>query len=129
MLPSEQAAQQHLGTVGVLPAAELGSRGLPVFYHAQGARAATRDPHSAQQENEPEMNGGDKEQGAREVVLDLAYTARNASLLQVASNAAAQEYSQDRGPFNRRLEERSSPGHRSTPDSDLEVRHTDGLLM
>lgn len=128
MLPSEQAAQQHLGTVGVLPAAELSSRGLPVFYHPQGARAATatRDPHSAQQENEPEMNGGDKEQGAREVVLD--YTARNASLLQVASNSAVQEYSQDRGPMNRRLEERSSPGQRSTPDSDLEVQQVVGRL-
>ncbi len=125
MLPSEQAAQQHLGTVGVLPAAEVSSRGMPVFYHPQGARAATatRDPHSAQQENEPEMNGGDKEQGAREVVLDSPYTARNARLLQVASSSAAQEHSHDRGLQSRRLEERSSPGQRSTPDSDLEVRH------
>lgn len=131
MLPSEQAAQQHLGTVGVLPAAEVSSRGMPVFYHPQGARTATatRDPHSAQQENEPEMNGGDKEQGAREVVLDSSYTARNARLLQVASSSAAQEHSHDRGLQSRRLEERSSPGQRSTPDSDLEVRHTDGLLM
>lgn len=129
MLPSEQAAQQHLGTLGVMPATELSSRGLSVFYHPQGARAASRDPHSAQQENEPEMNGGDKEQGAREVVLDSAYTARNTRLLQVASNCAAQEYSQDRGLLNRRLEERSSPGQRSTPDSDLEVRNTDGLLI
>lgn len=126
MLPSEQAAQQHLGI-----ATEVSSRGMPVFYHPQGARAATatRDPHSAQQESEPEMNGGDKEQGAREVVLDSVYTARNARLLQVASSSAVQEHSQDRGLQNRRLEERSSPGQRSTPDSDLEVRHTDGLLM
>lgn len=130
MLPSEQAAQQHLGTVGVLPTSELSSRGLPVFYHPQGARAATatRDPHSAQQENEPEINGGDKELGAREVILDPAYTARNASLLQVASNSGAQEYSQDRGPLNRRLEERSSPGQRGTPDSDLEVQQVVGRL-
>lgn len=130
MMPSEQAAQQHLGTVGVLPATEVSSRGMSVFYHAQGTRAATatRDLHSAQQENEPEMNGGSKEQGAREVVLDSAYIARNARLLQVISSSAAQEHSQDRGPHNRRLEERSSPGQRSTPDSDLEVRHTASLL-
>lgn len=130
MLPSEQAAQQHLGTVGVLPATELSSRGMPVFYHPQGARAATatRDCHSSQQENEPEMNGGDKEQGAREVLPDSAYTARNARLLQVASSSAAQEHSQEKVLQNRRLEERSSPGQRSTPDSDLEVQQVVGRL-
>lgn len=131
MLPSEQAAQQHLSTIGVLPATELSSRGMPVFYHPQGARAATatRDPHGAQQENEPEMNGGDKEQGTREVVPDSAYNARNARLPQVAPSSAAQDPSQDRGLQNRRLEERSSPGQRSTPDSDLEVRDIDGVLL
>ncbi|XP_042273854.1 ataxin-1-like [Thunnus maccoyii] len=130
MLPSEQAAQQHLGTVGVLPATELSSRGMPVFYHPQGARAATatRDPHSAQQENEPEMNGGDKEQGSREVVPESAYTSRNARLQQVAPSSAAQEHNQDRSLQSRRLEERSSPGQRSTPDSDLEVQQVVGRL-
>jgi len=130
MLPSEQAAQQHLGTVGVLPTAELTSRGMPLFYHPQGSRAAsaTRDCHSSQQENEAEMNGGDKEHGTREVVPDSAYTARNAHLPQGASSSAAQEHSQERVFQNRRLEGRNSPGQRSTPDSDLEVRHTDGLL-
>lgn len=131
VLPSEQAAQQHLGTVGVLPATEVSSRGMPVFYHPQGTRAATatRDPLSGQQENEPEMNGGDKEQGAREiVVVDPAYTARNSRLLQVASSSAAQEHSQDRGLQNRRQEGRSSPGQRSTPDSDLEVQQVVGRL-
>ncbi|XP_068429315.1 ataxin-1-like [Clinocottus analis] len=125
---AEQAAQQHLGNVGVLPTTELSSRGLPVFYHSQGSRVAARDPHSAQQENEPEMNGGDKEQGARELVLDSAYAARNPRLLQGASNAFAQDYSQDRGSLSRRLEERSSPGQRSTPDSDLEVQQVVGRL-
>lgn len=131
MLPSEQAAQQHLGTVGVLPTKDVSSRGMPVFYHAQGARAATvaRDPHSAPQENEPEMNGGDKEQGSREVVLDSAYIAKNARLLPAVSSSAAQEHGQDRGLQNRWLEERSSPGRTSTPDSDLEVRHSSCLLM
>ncbi|XP_058485607.1 ataxin-1-like [Solea solea] len=119
MLPPEQAAPQHLGTVGVLPAAELSSRGLPVFYHPQGARAAiaTHDLHNARQESEPEMNGRDKEQGVREVFPDSVYAARNARLLQVV-----QEHNQDRGLQNRRLEERNSPGQRSTPDSDLEVQ-------
>lgn len=131
MLPSEHSAQQHLGTIGVLPATELSSRGMPVFYHPQGARAAaaTRDPHSAQHENEPEMNGGDKEQGAREVVPDLAYAARSARLQQVAPSPTAQDQSQDRGLQSRRQEERSSPGQRSTPDSDLEVRCVDSFLM
>uniref|UniRef100_A0A3P8SW28 Ataxin 1 like n=1 Tax=Amphiprion percula TaxID=161767 RepID=A0A3P8SW28_AMPPE len=129
MLPSEQAAQQHLGTVGVLPAAELSSRGMPVYYHPQGVRApATRDSHSSQQENEPEMNGGVKEQGVREAVPESAYTARNTRLLQVASSSAAQEHSQDKVLQNRRLEERSSPGQRSTPDSDLEVQQVVGRL-
>lgn len=120
MLPSEQAAQQHLSTIGVLPAAELSSRGLPLFYHPQGARpsAATRDPHGAQQENEPEMNGGDKEQA----VQDLAYAARNARLPQVAPGSASQDPNQDRGLQSRRRDDRGSPGQRSTPDSDLEVR-------
>lgn len=131
MLPSEQAAQQHLGTVGVLPAKDVSSRGMPIFYHAQGARAATatRDPHGAQQENEPEMNGGDKEQGTREVALDSAYAAKNARLLQAVSSLSGQEHSHERGLPNRRLEERCSPGQPSTPDSDLEVRHTHGPLM
>ncbi|XP_029980650.1 ataxin-1-like [Sphaeramia orbicularis] len=128
MLPSEQAAQQHLGTIGVLPATELSSRGIPVFYHPQGARAATRDPHSAQQENEPEMNGGDKDHGAREVLPDMAYSARNAHLPPATSSSAAQEHSQDRNLQSQRMEERSSPGQRSTPDSDLEVQQVVGRL-
>ncbi|KAF3686425.1 Ataxin-1-like Brother of ataxin-1 [Channa argus] len=132
MLPSEQAAQQHLGTVGLLPASELSSRGVPVFYPSQGARAASattsRDHHGVQQENAPEMNGGDKEQGAREVVPDSAYTSRNARLSHVVPISASQDHSQDRGLQNRRLEERGSPGRRSTPDSDLEVQQVVGRL-
>ncbi|XP_030580754.1 ataxin-1-like [Archocentrus centrarchus] len=131
MLPSEQAAQQHLSAVGVLPAPELSSRGMPVFCHPQGARAGTaaRDFHSSQQENELEMNGGDKEQGAREGIPELVYTARNARLPQVATSSASQEHSQDKILQNRRLEERSSPGQRSTPDSDLEVQQVVGRLV
>ncbi|XP_061599441.1 ataxin-1-like [Cololabis saira] len=130
ILSSEQAAQQHLGTVGVVPATEFSSRGMPVFYHPQGGRdaSAPRDYQSSQQENEAELNGGDKEQGVREGIPDSAYSARKAHLQQVASSSAAQEHSQERVLQNRRLEGRSSPGQRSTPDSDLEVQQVVGRL-
>lgn len=126
MLPSEQATQQHLSAVGVLPAKDVSSRGMSVFYHAQGARAATtnRDSHGAQRENEPEMNGGDKEQGMREAVLESGHIAKNTRLLQATCSSMAQEHSHDRSTLNRRLDDRSSPGQPRTPDSDLEVRHT-----
>ncbi|XP_061133272.1 ataxin-1-like [Syngnathus typhle] len=122
MLPSEQAAQQHLGAVGVMSAAELSSRGMPVYYHPQGATRATasRDSHGAHQEKEPEINGGDKEQGARELSLDSSYPGRNARVQQVAAISAAHEPNQRR--------QLSSPGHRSTPDSDLEVQQVVGSL-
>lgn len=102
MLSSEQAAQQHLGT-----AKDVSPRGMPVLYHAQGARAAVanRDAHGAQHEAEPEVNGREPEQGMREALLEPAHLAK----------------SHDRGLLSRRLEERSSPGQPGTPDSDLEV--------
>ncbi|KAM4743717.1 ataxin-1-like [Anableps anableps] len=130
MMPSEQAAQQHIGTIGVIPAPEISSRGMPVFYQPQGSRgaSATGDCHNPQQGNEAEINGGDKEQGVREVLQDSAYTSRNAHLQQVASSSASQEHSQERVLQNRRLEGRSSPGQRSTPDSDLEVQQVVGRL-
>ena len=123
-LSSEQAAQQDLGAVGVLPTMELSPRGVPVFYHPQGTRAAptARELHGRQQEADREVNGGEREQGAREMLQDSVYVARNARLLQVACGSAALEHFQDRGLKSRRLEERASPGQRSTPDTDLEVR-------
>ncbi|XP_061610606.1 ataxin-1-like [Phyllopteryx taeniolatus] len=122
MLPSEQVAQQHLSTVGVMSATELSSRGMPLFYHPQGAARApaSRDTHSMHQEKEPEINGGDKGQGARELALDSSYPGRNARVQQVTAIPAAHEPNQ-----KRRL---SSPGHRSTPDSDLEVQQVVGSL-
>lgn len=131
MLSSEQAAQQHLGAVGVLPAKDVSSRGMPVFYHAQGARAAiaNRDAHGAQHEHEPEVNGREPEPGTREALLEPGQLAKNARLLHATCTSAAQEHGHDRGVLSRRLEERSSPGQPSTPDSDLEVsrgeRHAD----
>ncbi|XP_077569937.1 ataxin-1-like [Stigmatopora nigra] len=114
MLPSEEAAQQHLSAVGVVSATELGSRGVPVFYHAQGPARATND---VQQEKEPEMNGGSKEQVGRDLPLDF-YAVRNARVQQIAAVPPAHEANQ-----KRRL---SSPCHRSTPDSDLEVQQVVG---
>ncbi|XP_057708003.1 ataxin-1-like [Corythoichthys intestinalis] len=121
MLPSEQAAQQHLSAVGVVSAAELGSREMPVFYHPQGAAraAASRDGQDVHQEKEPEMNGGGKDQVARELPCD-SYAGRNARVQQVAAVLPAHEPNQ-----KRRL---SSPCHRSTPDSDLEVQQVVGSL-
>uniref|UniRef100_A0A1A8RZZ5 Ataxin 1-like n=3 Tax=Nothobranchius TaxID=28779 RepID=A0A1A8RZZ5_9TELE len=119
ILPSEPAAQQHLGAVGVLSATELNTRGMPVFYQAQGSHTASAagDCHSSQQENEAEINGGDKEQGVK-----------NSHSAQVASRSAVQEHIQERVLQSRRLEGRSSPGQRSTPDSDLEVQQVVGCL-
>ncbi|XP_029701950.1 ataxin-1-like, partial [Takifugu rubripes] len=120
MLSSEQAAQQHLGAVGVLPAKDVSPRGMPVLYHAQGARAAiaNRDAHASQHETEPEMNGREPEPGMREAVLELGHLAKNTRL----------EHGHDRGLLSRRLEERSSPGQPGTPDSDLEVQQVVGRL-
>ncbi|XP_038159419.1 ataxin-1-like [Cyprinodon tularosa] len=130
IMPSEQAAQQHISTIGVIPAPEISSRGLPVFYQPQGSRgpSATSDSHIPLQGNDTEINGSDKEQGVREILQDSAYSSRNAHLQQVASSSAMQEQSQERVLQNRRLEGRSSPGQRSTPDSDLEVQQVVGRL-
>ncbi|XP_047219744.1 ataxin-1-like [Girardinichthys multiradiatus] len=130
IMPSEQAAQQHIGTIGVIPAPEISSGRMPVYYQHQGSRgvSGTSDCHNLQQGNEAEINGGDKEQGVREVLLDSAYTSRNAHVQQVATSSAAQEHSQERVLQNRRLEGRISPGQPSTPDSDLEVQQVVGRL-
>lgn len=127
ILPSEQLAQQHLGTSGVPPAAEVNSRGMAIFYQPQGSRAAsaTSDCHSSQQETITEINGGGKEQSIREVGPDSAYASRNAHLSQVTTGSAPQE----RVLQSRRLEGQNSPGQRSTPDSDLEVRNIYNMLM
>uniref|UniRef100_A0A8C8HQE7 AXH domain-containing protein n=1 Tax=Oncorhynchus tshawytscha TaxID=74940 RepID=A0A8C8HQE7_ONCTS len=131
MLTSEQAAQ-HQQHLGALPAAELSPRGVPVFYHSRGTRAAPApwDPYSGEQETDGdrEVNGGEREQAAREMLQDSVYNARNARLLQAASASAALEHAQDRSLKSRRLDERASPGQRSTPDTDLEVQQVVGCL-
>lgn len=121
MLSSEHAPPQHLGTV--LPAAELGARGVPVFYHAQGVRGTSA--HSSHPGNEREMNGGDKGHGSREALTDVAHSVKNAHLSQLISSSS----SQDRHLQACRSEDRSSPSQRSTPDSDLEVQQVVGRLV
>lgn len=118
VLPSEQsAAQTQLGTLGMLPAAELSQRGVNILYHpAIRGIQPQRDMHSSQLEQEREVNGGDREH--RETHQDAVYLARNVRLLE----------SQDKTLKSRRQEGRISPGQRSTPDTDLEVQQVVGRL-
>lgn len=124
VLSSDQAAaaaqQQQLGAVGVLSAAELSPRGVPVFYHTPRAQASRE---AMEQERERELNGGEREQhAARELLQNSTHAHRNARLLQAAPGAPALDSQhQERGLKGRRPDERASPGQRSTPDTDLEV--------
>ncbi|KAL7854831.1 hypothetical protein SRHO_G00170210 [Serrasalmus rhombeus] len=126
VLSSEQAAaQQQLSAVGMLPAAELSPRGVPVFYHPSGS---TRSVQPQREEQEREVNGGEREHGGREPHQDTVYAVRNARPLQAVPGAAALEPQQDRSLKIFRHEGRASPGQRSTPDTDLEVQQVVGRL-
>nr|XP_055068867.1 ataxin-1-like [Misgurnus anguillicaudatus] len=129
VLPSEQAAAQtQLGTVGMLPAAELSPRGVNLFYHpAVRGIQPQRDMHSSPLEQEREVNGGDREHEGRETHQDTIYLARNARLVQAAPGTTVLEQ-QDKTLKSRRQEGRMSPGQRSTPDTDLEVQQVVGRL-
>ncbi|XP_012994051.2 ataxin-1-like, partial [Esox lucius] len=128
MLTSEPVAQ-HQQHLSVLPTTELSPRGVPVFYHPQGTRAVPppRDPYTGQQETDREVNGGEREH-SREMLQESVYMNRNARPLQTASASVMQEQAQDRSLKSRRLDERASPGQRSTPDTDLEVQQVVGRL-
>ncbi|KAJ8339958.1 hypothetical protein SKAU_G00345910 [Synaphobranchus kaupii] len=114
--PSGPAVRQHL---------ELNPRvAPPVFYHHHtGCRADYRDPHP---EREKEVNGGEEEEeeeeeerGGREPAQDRAYSSRGPRVLHAAPPGSMEaERPQDRAA--RRFEARGSPGHRNTPDTDLE---------
>ncbi|KAJ0002101.1 hypothetical protein NQD34_001897 [Periophthalmus magnuspinnatus] len=119
MLPSEQGPQQHLGSG--LPGAELGSRGVPVFYHPHGVRASAAS--GIHQASEREMNGRDKCHGSREILTDVTHPVKNVHLPQ-STSFSTQEETQTCRP-----EDRSSPCQRSTPDSDLEVQQVVGRLV
>ncbi|XP_072320776.1 ataxin-1-like [Eucyclogobius newberryi] len=123
MLSSEQASQQHIGSV--LTGAELGSRGVPVFYHPQGVRAPTAS--SIHLASDREMNGRDKFDGSRDVLTDVTHSVKN--LPHSTSSFSTQEDNQNKSLQMRRPEDRSSPCQRSTPDSDLEVQQVVGRLM
>ncbi|KAK1798884.1 hypothetical protein P4O66_006675 [Electrophorus voltai] len=132
VLSSEQAAaQQQLGAVGVLPAAELSPRTVPVFYQPSGSARAThlqRDPHGCPLEQEREVNGGEREHEGREHNQDTAYLARSVRPPQAAPGGVILELQPDRIQKSRRQEGRASPGQRSTPDMDLEVQQVVGRL-
>ncbi|KAG9336912.1 hypothetical protein JZ751_030025 [Albula glossodonta] len=124
VLSPEQVAQQQqqLGLAGGLPTGELSPRGVPVFYHRSGTRVAYRDEHgTTQEEREREVNGGEQEKVGRELLHDSMYSPRSVRPLQAASSSTAPNSLQDRPLVTRRNEDRGSPGHRSTPDTDLEV--------
>lgn len=125
VLRSEQAAAQtQLGTIGMLPTAELSPREVNVLYHpAIRGIQPQRDMHSSPLEQEREVNGGDREH--RETHQDAVFLARNARLLQAATALE----SQDKTLKSRRQEGRVSPGQRSTPDTDLEVWFTGSFVM
>ncbi|XP_036391678.1 LOW QUALITY PROTEIN: ataxin-1-like [Megalops cyprinoides] len=132
VLSPEQAAQQHVGIVGGLPASEVSPRGVPVFYHL-GSREAPaalsyRDSHNAQQEQDKEVNGEEEQQGERELLQDSDYSSRGTRPPHVVPNSTTGDHLQDRSPAAQRHEERGSPAHRSTPDTDLEVQQVVGHL-
>lgn len=123
MLPSEQAPQQHLGPI--LSGAELGSQGVPVFYHPQGLRASAAS--GVHQTSEQEINGGDKSHRSRDVLTDVGHGVKNVRLQ--PSSSPAQDHSQNNPIQAPQSEGRGSPSQRSTPDSDLEVQQVVSRLV
>ncbi|GAA6077984.1 ataxin-1-like [Tachysurus ichikawai] len=128
VLASEQAAtsssssssssqQQTLGTIGMIPTADR----IPVFYHTS-ASDRTVQHQSGSMEQDREVNGGDRENG-RDYMQDVVYVVRNAAVR--PQHGPAMDL-QDRKIC--RQEGRASPGHRSTPDTDLEVQQVVGRL-
>lgn len=110
---SSSSSQQALGAIGMIPAAER----VPVFYYTSASDRAAQ-PQSGPTEQGREVNGGDRSENGRESMQDVVYVARNAAA-RPAHGASAEL--QDRKIY--RQEGRASPGQRSTPDTDLEVRH------
>lgn len=105
------SSQQPLGPIGMIPMAEH----VPVFYHTSDSDRATQTL-SGSMEQDREVNGGDRENG-RESLQDMVYVARNAVARPQQSTTMEL---QDRKIC--RSDGRASPGQRSTPDTDLEVR-------
>lgn len=125
LLPSEQGPQKQLGPI--LPGAELGSRGVPVFYHPQGLR--TTAASSVHQMSEREVNGGDKTHRFRDALTDVGHPVKNVHLQQLTSSSPALDNSQNNLLQPRLPEARGSPSQRSTPDSDLEVQQVVSRLV
>lgn len=124
VLASEQAvassssSQQPLGAIGMIPTAER----VPVFYHTSASDRAVQH-QSGSMEQDREVNGGDRENG-RENLQDMVYMVRNAAArLQQSTAMELQERRMCR------QEGRVSPGQRSTPDTDLEVREFSFIFL
>ncbi|KAJ8343737.1 hypothetical protein SKAU_G00310660 [Synaphobranchus kaupii] len=119
--------EQHLGPVGGMAAGEVSPRGVAAFYHHPGSRAAQVAPAVAYRDarGAQELNGGEEERGARELLQDSVYSARAAW---PAASSTTADSLQDRVLGARRYEDRGSPGRRSTPDTDLEVQQVVGRL-
>ncbi|RXM27253.1 Ataxin-1-like [Acipenser ruthenus] len=148
VLASDHATQQHIGAVAGLSATEISPRGVPVYYHHASSRAPPtavaapvyRDVLShhdqglvatSQLERGKVVNGGEEEQGGRELLQELLYSGRNMQVLHVVASTAGGEGFVDGQHTTQRQpphEERPSPSHRSTPDTDLEVQQVVGRL-
>ncbi|MGH0119648.1 UNVERIFIED_CONTAM: hypothetical protein FKN15_058099 [Acipenser sinensis] len=148
VLTSDHATQQHIGAVAGLSATEISPRGVPVYYHHASSRAPPtavaapvyRDILShhdqglvatSQLERGKVVNGGEEEQGGRELLQELLYSGRNMQVLHVVASTARGEGFVDGQHTTQRHpphEERLSPSHRSTPDTDLEVQQVVGRL-
>lgn len=106
---SSSSSQQPLGAIGMIPAAER----ISVFYHTPASDRAVQ-PQSCSTEQDRDVNGGERENG-RESLQDIVYVARNlAARPQQGTTVEDQKLSRQEG--------RASPGQRSTPDTDLEVK-------
>ncbi|XP_062868815.1 ataxin-1-like isoform X2 [Trichomycterus rosablanca] len=123
LAPEQAPTQQQLGAIGMMPMAELNSRGVPIFYHPSSSDRAVlphRETHGGSVEQEREVNGGDRENGGRESQQDVVYVSRNARPQQAVELHQSRKSSRQEG--------RASPGQRSTPDMDLEVQQVVGRL-
>ncbi|KAI5608265.1 ataxin-1-like [Silurus asotus] len=115
---SSPSSQQHVGAIGMISTAER----IPVFYHTPASDRVVQ-PQSGPMEQDREVNGGDRDNG-RESLQDVVYMARTAGAR--PQQGMTMDLLVERKIC--RQEGRGSPGHRSTPDTDLEVQQVVGRL-
>ncbi|XP_028665606.1 ataxin-1-like [Erpetoichthys calabaricus] len=154
VITSEQAMQpqpQHLGMIGGLTATEVSPRGVPIFYQHPSARASTTAVATSgavfrealshhddsivvtpQQDKRKEENGEGDSPRNREMPMDTIYSHKNVQVLHMVTNTSRSDSYVDGQNVSLRqaaVEERTSPSHRSTPDTDLEVQQVVGRLV